>query len=330
MLPAIDAEPTLVGSPVPGEPVRIAAELAQLGHHVEPASDLRAALASASVNVGLLLAPHTLGSGPDDAPAVAAAAARGVHLFTPEPIPAAALELFTMGWARRGATGLPTGPIDAIRPLPLLRTRGSRQAMLDTFASFGPIRSLLVDAALPSSIGSLGGLLHDTLALVHTLMGDPETIDAVALRPTFPVAATDRPGDSLRGMAGDLTAILRFADARAATIVLTDAGSTWRTGMVATGPAGRLEIRDGHLEWRGPTGALIERDPPPGDTAADTSSVATLWAEAILRRLDPAAPPEPPRDHVALLAQAQALLLSTQTAHAESPHTIRRILGLEP
>src|SRR5437016_332966 len=103
------------GSPIRGQSGGVASELA-----AKPADDLRAMLAAAEADLVLIGSPDAFGAGSnlDDASAVIAARARGVKVATLEPIPAAALDLVSGGWASRGGG---TSAADAIRFCPLAR-----------------------------------------------------------------------------------------------------------------------------------------------------------------------------------------------------------------
>ena len=64
-----------------------------------------------------------------------------------------------------------------------------------------------------------------------SLLGEPETIDAAYIAPGHGKGVHALPGESLRGLEGDLTANLRFADGRAAGLAVSNQGARW-TGAV--------------------------------------------------------------------------------------------------
>jgi hypothetical protein len=292
------------GSGSRGHSQALAAELS-----ATPVDDLRAMLASSDADLVWICAPGPFGagSGGDDAAAVLEAHSRSVRIATLEPIPASALDLAPGGWIE-GDFGLRA--IDLVRFIPLLRVSE------DVLATFGPVRTLAVESWGAPAEGSLGARAYSALALIVSLFGEPEKIDAAYISPAAGAALHALPGETLRALSGDLTACMRFADGRAAGLLASDHAGCWGRSVTLIGPAGRLRITDDGLLWIGPDGGTV-------DESTHAGGAARSIADSLSRILsaDPG-----PTDHAAILSTAQAMLLSARTGESESPATIRRMI----
>jgi predicted dehydrogenase len=312
----------IAGSPARGHSHGVASELGS-----EPSDDLRAILASADVDLVWIASPGPfgVGGGSGDAEAVLAAHARGVKVAASEPVPASALDLFSGLWLD---AGIAMRPADIVRFIPAPRGSLAMRHADDVLANFGEIRSIAVETWSSRAEGSLGARIFEGLALIASLLGEPEKIDAAYAAPTHGTGVHGLPGESLRDLSGDICACMRFADGRAASLVASDQGGRWNRTITILGPAGRLRIFDDGLEWIGPTGQRTDEMRPPhlrGD--APVSHAVSAIAESLTRMLDPAAPDPAPLDHATILSMAQAILLSARTGEAESPGTIKRMVG---
>lgn len=295
----------------------------------DPFDDLRAAIASASAEEGdpielvLLLSPGPFGSeGIDaDAQAVQAARSRGVRVISIEPVPASALVLAAGSWtrARHGTT-----PLEAIHTVPLIRRSAVFRDATEVLQDFGGVRTLAVEAMCAAHEGSLGARLYSAMELIYDLMGEPELIDAAYAWPGAASSLHMLPGDSLRELHGDLTANIRFADGRIASIVASDRAGRWSRRATLINASGRLTL--GESSW------VLVRSDGTEDRGRDLGSEAPLAAaaiaDAVSRRLDPATPDDPPTDAPVVLAMCQAALLSARTGQGESPETIRRMSSI--
>jgi hypothetical protein len=96
--------------------------------------------------------------------------------------------------------------------------------------------------------------------------------------------------------------------------------------VTLVGVSGRLRVLDHGFEWVGPDGRIVD-EMRAGDSASGLEGAAAAMADALGRLMDDAIPSPAPTDHAAVLSMAQALLLSTRTGEAESPGTIRRMMG---
>jgi predicted dehydrogenase len=300
------------GSPSRGHSTAVAAEL-----ETEPFDDLRAILAGVETDLVLIAAPDRFGdgSGAEDAEGVLAAHARGVRIATLEPIPASALDLGG-GWTA-GEHGLRA--IDVVRFVPLSRIGE------DVLASFGPVRTVAVESWASAAAGSLGARVYGGMAAIASLMGEPEKVDAAYVSPSHGTAVHALPGETLRGLSGEITACMRFADGRAAALVASDQGGRWSRSITLIGAAGRLRVTDSALEWVGPNGAVV--DETRAAKGIEHRADADAIGGALDRLLEPGSADLAPLDHATVLAMTQAMLLSARTGEAESPSTIRRMVG---
>lgn len=309
------------GSPIRGQSGAVAGEFS-----APPADDLRAVLANEAPRLVWILAPGDFGSA-EDAAAVLAAHQRGVKIATLEPIPASALDLAASGWAGE----VPPRPVDLLRFVPLARLSAPFRDAAEVLEQFGPARAVSIEWWCTPAEGSLGARIFGAMEMALTLLGEPETIDAAYVAPALGRGVHALPGETLRDLHGDMTANLRFADGRAAGIVVSNRAGRWNRTTTLLGPGGRLRIFDDGFEWVGPDGAKIDESRPQrrsrGAAAGTAHAVATL-ADALGRLLDPAIPDPGPLDHAPILAMGQAALLSARTGMGESPATIARMASI--
>jgi predicted dehydrogenase len=313
---------TAAGSPARGHTQSVASALGAAA-----IDDLRAMLASVEAELVLIGAPGSFGaSAPGaDAEAVLAAHARGTRIATLEPIPASALDLGA--WLSQGV-GI--RPADALRFVPLLQHAAPFRQAEEVLRHFGHIRTAVIDSwSLPHE-GTLGARLFGALALAQALLGEPESIDAAYASPAQGSGIHPLPGETLRGLAGDITACLRFADGRIASVTCSDQGGRWNRAATLAGPAGRLRIFDDGFEWIGPGGDKLDELRPRragGRGAAQPAHAVEALADSLSRLLDPGNLDATPLDHATIMAMAQATLLSARTGEPESPSTIKHMVG---
>ncbi len=312
------------GSPARGQTGGVAEEL-----RAQPVGDLRAMLTSTEAKLILIAAPEQFGAGPDpaDAAAIRAAHARGAKIAVLEPVPAAALDLVSGGWTESGP-----GPraVDVIRFCPLARLSGAFRGAADVLGSFGHIRTVHVESWSTPAEGSLGARLYGALELVLSLLGEPESIDAAYVEPNHGRALHALPGETLRGLHGDITANLRFSDGRAAGIAVSNQAGRWNRTTTLLGSGGRLRVYDDGFEWVASDGKKADEMRQPGRKRGGDPEIphsAAALAESLGRLLDPGSPDPGPADHATLLAMGQAALLSARTGQAESPATIKHMVG---
>jgi hypothetical protein len=330
----------LAGSPTSGKSREIAEALG-----AEPIDDLRATLARAENVLVLLGTPEGIDV-TVDSESQAACADRGVSIASLEPLPASILDV------RRGdpgldddeGMGLSLGPEPAETPgadvgeewaafVPLARLSRPMRDAAEIIAQLGTLSMVSVQAFSGPGQGSLGARLYDSVELVLWLLGQPDRIDAAYVAPS---SARGRgvhaiPGESLRGLVGDLSANLRFGDGRAASIVASSNAGRWSRAVTLVGENGRVRIYDDGLEWIGADGRIIDasRDAARvrGSAATDTpiAPAVRALADQLSRIADIDRAPDQPTNVTAVLATAGAALLSARTGEGESPDTILRM-----
>ncbi|MEX2218634.1 MAG: hypothetical protein WD749_07710 [Phycisphaerales bacterium] len=299
-----------------GSPGRASSVAADLG--CRPLDDLRSAIATTECDLVLIAGPGAFGAGAgsEDAAAAARAAERGTRIASLEPVPASALEFAGGGWG------------ESPSPVLFCPAGGHWRALRESselLGAFGPPGTVAVEAWGAPAEGSLGARLFGALEVIHSLVGEPETIEASFVCAGATAGIHALPGESLRGLHGDIAATLRFADGRAATLVASDRAGRWGRSVTLVGPGGRLRIDDAGHEWIGPGGEIV--DQTTAEAASGASHAASAIAHSLTRLLEPALPDSVPQDASAVLGIAQAALLSCRTAQGESPATIRRMVG---
>lgn len=315
----------------------------------------------------------------EDAGALAACRARGVRVATLEPMPCSALQLniqieslaagvvshsaatevIAAPSAGGGSLGsgaptrsedadsesLPRQTIDAgggwARATPLFRLSRAMRDASDVLDQFGHVRTLVVEGWCGPGQGSLGSRLFDAIDCVVSLLGTPEQIDASYVWPVRGRGLHQAAGETLRGLSGDLTANLRFADGRAATLALSDRASRWSRSITLIGDGGRLHVTDdapqgigtgtGGFTWLSADGASVDASRPGRRKRAQDDrpdeALVDAFADQLTRLLDHRTPAPSPTDYAAVLASAGAALLSARTGEAESSQTILRMVG---
>ncbi|MCB9845333.1 MAG: hypothetical protein H6811_05040 [Phycisphaeraceae bacterium] len=318
-------EPVLAGSP---RHARSRAVADALG--IPAADDLRGVLTSADVDAVILLATEGLAidDAASDVTAIAAAHARGVRLVSLEPVPASALEFASSAWSRWRQAAL--GATEPVQFVPRLRVGEAFVGAAEVLESFGPPRTLSIEAMAPPQAGSLGARLFSSLDLALGAMGEPETIDASYAPAQRAGSLVPQAGDSLRDLEGEMLALLRYEDGRHASIIASNVAGGWRRRVTMLGAEGRIDLDDRHWVWTNASGQAVDgggrRDASDGVERNENGEA--LAAEAItdhLRRVFRRDPGESPIDLSTLLATAQAALLSARTGQPERPATIRRM-----
>ncbi|MEQ8770880.1 MAG: hypothetical protein RIB60_10285 [Phycisphaerales bacterium] len=307
------------GSPEPTRAGHVATELG-----AEPADDLRAALAATGARVALLADPGAFseGANDEDAGAVAAARSRGTTLITLEPIPPAAADLPGSPWVEQQPGGR---PIDAVRLGTLPRRTRAWIAASDLLDAFGTVRSMSVEVMMPTHAGTLGAALVGALDLVSAVLGDAESVDAALMSDT---RARDAAPESVRGFTGSVSALVRGADGRCASLHASDQSGAFAFGTTLVGEAGTLRITHAGFSWTDARGALVDDHADLGGTpGSPADAAARVIAERIVRLTDPSEPEPAPDGLPETLAFAHAALLSARTGQPESPATIRRLVS---
>jgi predicted dehydrogenase len=275
-----------------------------------PTDDLRSALASSSIEVVLigsitpeecehtLLSPETLRS----------LEQRNVRVFSLAPPP---------GRIGDPGQGAGAGPIEMV---PLLRRSVGFQSALAALEAFGAIRTVAISARCGALRGSLGARLVDAMDAAHSLLGEPDTIDAAISAP----GGTPQQPQTLLEHRGDCSALLRYGDGRSASVSLTDQAGQWFRGVTILGEKGCLRVEDDAFEWINPDGELIERS----EQTSEKVDPAGVIGRAISRRLSGSVEQENPRSRLYAISMAEAAELSARTGQPESPAKLLHLAGL--
>lgn len=342
---------THAGCPDPGRVREIAAALG-----CEPTDDLRSSLASTTADMLLLASPSGVGSakaGASEAEveALFACADRGVHVASLEPLPGSILHLPQDQSAiddGGGGMGVALGPEPSEEPVtggsamewaafvPLARLSKPVRDAGEILAQLGPISMVGVQALCGPGQGSLGARIYDAMEVITWLLGSPDRVDAAYVPPTAigrGRAVHALPGDSLVGLEGDLSANLRFADGRAASVVASNRAGRWNRTITVVGERGRLRFYDDGLDWISPEGTVLDssRDSArvrgSAHTEAACATAARVLGDQIARLLSAGggSPLDAPTNLGMVLATAGAALLSTRTGESESPETLLRM-----
>jgi hypothetical protein len=188
------------------------------------------------------------------------------------------------------------------------------------------------------------------MAACHTvvsIMGEPEVVDAAYVS----TAAGGRiaPADTLVSLRGDVTAMMRFSDGRAAAIAASSQGARWGFGATLLGPEGRIRVHHMGFSWRAADGSLRDelrldearespasasnpheeglfgtlREPSPASTSHQPAVEAL--SESLSRILDPDIPDEGPIELETVLCVMQAAMLSARTGQPERPQMFRNV-----
>jgi len=309
------------GSPSRGQSGAVAAELG-----CRAMDDLRQVLVTSpgeGVKLLWLAAPGDLGADTStaDAATVQAASSAGLAIATSEPVPASAMEMTGGGWAPEEG---PSRACDSLRFVPLMRfTKVVREAG-EVFTTLGSIRLAAIEHWGAPEHGSLGAALFSAIELLHSLMGEPETVDAAYVGPTHIPGLHALPGETLRDLHGDLAANLRFSDGRAASVTLSSHAGRWERRAMLVGASSRLRFDTSGFELIGADGAKQDEM----KAKAQPDAAAAALAESLLRLTDSGKPDAAPIDVPSVLSIAQAALLSARTGQPESPATVRRMAGM--
>lgn len=318
-----------------------------------PIDDLRAALAAATnegpegVDLVLIAAPHDFATDLSDdtgadLEAIESCRDRGVGIVTLEPIPGSVLAFSTPTAGSPEMSGGGEAPDGQARPLFVPRFRASRRAreLAEVLPDFGPVRVLQVESVARPGEGSLGSRLFDAMDTVRWIMGDPESAHAVFVQPPGGERQSPRdlPTDTVRSLHGTLLVNLRFADARAAQVMASDAGAIWSRTVTLLGDrskpeTGSLRVGEDVFQWVGADGATLDtskvakRRTGKAATASPHRACAESVGLQIKELLSARMPGVPPVDYPRVLAAAGTALLSARTGQAESVASVLRMMG---
>ena len=308
--------PAMAGSGVRGQSGAVAGVLG-----VPVADDLRQLLLDSTVEAVVLASAPDFGgdAGAADLKAIAQAKARGARVICLEPVPASVLEWSSGGWGRAELAHA----ADAMWMAPLVRRTRAFTEAREVLASLGAPRTISVECLAGLETSSLASRLADAIDVVMALMGEPETIDAAAREPA-PIRDASKPARSLRDVRGDVTAVLRFADGRCASILASDSGARWARAVTVLADGGRVRMSDEGFTCYSATGKLLDRHRLPKKRG---NPAVFAHAEALHDLLARPGVEVGPTKMEPILTIAQAVLLSLRSGQAESVSSVRRAMG---
>jgi len=199
--------------------------------------------------------------------------------------------------------------------------RDAREAM----ETFEPVRSLAFAARCAPAHGTLAARLLDAMLAVHAVLGVPESVDAAVITHQHSAGIHRAPPEALGALRGDLTANLRFAASRSATLALSDRAGRWFRGMTLVGSHGCVRIDDEGFESIDPEGRTIDSSSAARETDAEEDPALRVISREIERTLDPHASRPDQQDMREVLSMCQSAILSARTGEPESPDTILRL-----
>lgn len=244
---ALKADLAIVGA---GSPSRGQTSLVSSMLSCEPVDDLRQALVEPTADLLLVLTKPEL--------EFAQLAPTTMKIATLEPIPDSALAPVAGDWSP-ASTGPKATPVHF---MPLLRFGEPVRAASELLTSFGEVFAMSHESLSQPGEGSLGARLFAAMDLIHLFIGEPDLIDAAFVPAATPGASASTPGENLTGLHGTITANLRFAGQRSASLTLSNQAARWNNTTTLIGAGGRLRFFDDGFEWLDPKGVKLDEMRP--------------------------------------------------------------------
>ena len=292
-----------------------------------PAPDLRAMLASMQGGTLLIASAGDFGSRPEDLRALVQAWQRGVRLFCLDPVPQSAFDLARL-WRPQDDLELEGGLLSmaqiaglerALRLLAMPTRTAAFVESVESLLAFGTPRSAAVRVHAATGQLSLASRLVGGFDLLDHLFPGFEHvawIDACRVQRGHSPGRASMPPDSLRGVDGDLAALVRFPDGRAATLHLTDVAPSCEFSVELLSSQGLFRIDDLGHEWLAPDGTVRSK------ARAQPQGIGVRIGLEVGRLLRGVGPDTGPIPLDRSLVAAQTALLSAHTGHPESPSTM--------
>ncbi|MHA7812496.1 MAG: hypothetical protein ACX94C_03750 [Phycisphaerales bacterium] len=288
----------------------------------DPVDDLRHSLTSLDTDMILLGDAGSFGEEPNDADldALRSAHARNVCVATLEPIPATASGMAGTNFSEALHQGV-LGSFASFTPLVRYRPIISElSAVLETYA---PVRSAMLRYTGPAALGTLGSRLFNMLDLTRWLIGVPSMIEAAYVSPRSGRGMHPLPGETLRGLHGEITMNLRFSDGRCASMYLSDQFHHNDVGMTLASGEGHITLDQHGFVWLNPTGNKVDSHESPDATQNTDAGALRVGLTELCSGV---APSRPPIDYASVLSMTHATLLSTRTGQGESPHDVEQLM----
>ncbi|MFZ4576555.1 MAG: hypothetical protein ACOYN0_19390 [Phycisphaerales bacterium] len=297
------------GSPETGQTGVVAAALG-----CKPCDDLRAAMVEGACDAIVLLALSDGSAGvSEDVRAIEAAHAKGVRVLSLEPVVA------DLGdWHALNGDS-PVSIVNVVRPLGLLRRTKRFHDLEEILRDFGALHSVSLSVAGPREEGSLAARLISAIECMAGLIGEAASVSGALS------ARSMRSENRLRSLSGDCAATIRTATGQIGAVLVCDRVPRHDVQLTLRGEGGVVRFETAGLEWIG-SGGVVHESTTFGPPSAVTG--ARLLADEFSRHLYPGSIEHGPVRWGAVLATAQAILLSAATGQVESPETIRRMNDL--
>lgn len=203
-----------------------------------------------------------------------------------------------------------------VRTGPLMRHGPGLRAAAEALAEMGPVEAVHVCFRSRARESALFARLFDAMDVVESLCGEADMIDANLAGSTGTVP------ESAAALHGHVTAHIRFADQRSASVFVSDCSGEWFRGVTIMAAGGCLRITDEQMAW-------ISRETGEMDAseAVDLAPApATLIADAVRRWHEGRDHADPPLGLARLLAMCEATRLSCRTGEGEAPRTMLKML----
>ncbi|MHC4976783.1 MAG: hypothetical protein ACYTF7_09285 [Planctomycetota bacterium] len=240
--------------------------------------------------------------------------ARAERVVTLTPIPSSIKEAHADG--APGRTRLPTFT-------PLWRSTRGVRSLIEAIETSSMPRVLSIASTSDAHCGGLGARLFDAMDMVHTLLGEPELIDA-SIHPPRHGGLQLQPGNTLSMLSGEMSVHIRCHDQSSATLALSDRGGSWVRSISAMGDAGTMRCEHDHFTWTHSDGHVVEDS----DATPDLTFEETV-ADSVGRELDIHSQTWRPVNTARVMSMCEAAMLSARTGQGESPATVLRMSGFE-
>lgn len=222
--------------------------------------------------------------------------------------------------------------------IPLFVRSPMMDDLREVLATMGSVRSLVAHFRGLPEHGPVSGRFFDAMALAHALFGEPEQVDAAAVRAggghAGTVLARGHSAAAFEELRGDLLCTLRYTGGHAASIAASDHGGRWSRGFTIVADGGVIRATDRGFEVTDHQGKTIDSGDASGRQANTSGAgrgvhadAVAVMASALVRLTDARLSGSEVFDAEAVLASCRAAALSARTGQGESPATMRHMQG---
>ncbi|MEX0655420.1 MAG: hypothetical protein WD534_01895 [Phycisphaeraceae bacterium] len=244
---------------------------------------------------------------------VLTAVRQGTLVLALEPVAEELRELSAIGSGGGRPTGdAEAGPAGRIVAAPAFDQSPGYLSAAEPGEALGEPRTIRYESLGQAGEGSLYARLLDGWRTVLEFSSLPMTVDA-----SLAGAVAESP-ESLRDLAGALTAHGRMNDGSSAVLHVADRAGESRRALCVLGGEGQLRVDDVSYGLWQTTGELLDDARP--ETGASFADLVSWQWRRLIDRLDGVLPePASPRREAEALACCLASLLSIRTGQPESP-----------